>query len=269
PAGARQQGESDCAVREQRAAWRERGAEVAIGSLDDRAFLSTTLAGAAGFFALMPPDATAQDFYGAQRQTADAIAGGVADSPVPYVVMLSSIGAELAEGTGPIKGLHYMEGVLRGTGVKLIAVRAGFFQENIADLVKAARLAGIYPNFMPSPDFAVPMIATKDIGHLASKLLLSPPAASDVVDLVGPAYTGREISEKLSAALGKPLHIVDIPAAGHVEALKQAGVPPAAAEALAELYAALGTDLLQPHGDRTVAGATPIDELIGRLVAAA
>ena len=88
------------------------------------------------------------------------------------------------------------------------------------------------------------MIATRDIGRLAAKLLKSPPPSSEVVDLVGPMYSARQLSEKLGAALGKPLRIVDIPAASHIDALMQAGVPKPLAEVYAEMYAGLGSGLI-------------------------
>jgi uncharacterized protein YbjT (DUF2867 family) len=251
------------------AIWRERGAEIAAGSLADQGFLSKTLVGAAGFFALLPPDNTAADFYGAQRRTADAIAAAVTDSAVPHVVMLSSVGADLADGNGPIKGLHYLEQALRAAGRKLTAIRAGYFQENIASVIPAALRTGVFPNFMPSADTAVPMIATRDIGRLAARLLTSPPTASETIDLIGPVYSARQLSEKLGAALGRSLHVVDIPASGHLAALTQAGLPRSVAEAYAELYAALGSGRITPKGDRTVTGTTTIDEALPDLVARA
>jgi uncharacterized protein YbjT (DUF2867 family) len=251
--------------------WRERGAEIAVGSLGDREFLTRALAGAAGLFALLPPDNRigAENFYAAQRRTAGAIAAAVKGSAVPCVVLLSSLGAELADGTGPIKGLHYLENALRATGTKLIAIRASYFQENISAIIPAARQAGIYPNFLPSADTAIPMIATQDIGRLAARLLKSPPQTSEIVDLVGPAYSARQLSQKLGAALGKPLQLVDIPAGGHLEAMTQAGLPQEIAEVYAELYAAIGAGLTTPKGDRTVLGATPIDDVLPGLVARA
>jgi len=251
---------------DQAAAWRERGAEVAVGSLDNKEFLGKALAGTAGFFTLLPPDYTAEDFPTAQRRKADSIAAAVKASAVPHVVMLSSLGAELAEGTGPIKGLHYLENALRAAGTKLTAIRASFFQENIAEVIPAARQSGIYPNFMPSADTAIPMIATRDIGRLAARLLKSPPPTSEVVDLLGPLYSVRQLSEKLGAALGKQLQIVDIPAGGQVEALMQAGLNRSLAEVLAELYQAIGSGLITPHGDRVETGTTEIDEVIAGLI---
>jgi uncharacterized protein YbjT (DUF2867 family) len=45
------------------APWGDRGAEIAVGSLEDRAFLGKTLAGAAGFFVLLPPSETETGDY--------------------------------------------------------------------------------------------------------------------------------------------------------------------------------------------------------------
>jgi uncharacterized protein YbjT (DUF2867 family) len=139
----------------------KRGAEVAVGTLDDADFLAKTLAGADGFFTLLPMDVAAPDIYASQRQRADAIARGVERSGVPNVVMLSSIGADLEKGTGPIRGLHYLEECLRTKGAKLTAIRASYFQENVLTMVPVAKSQGIYPVFVKSADFSIPMIATK------------------------------------------------------------------------------------------------------------
>jgi len=52
---------------------------------------------------------------------------------------LSSVGADLPSGTGPIRGLNYLENALRAAGVQLTAIRAGYFQENLGGSVAPAR----------------------------------------------------------------------------------------------------------------------------------
>ena len=248
------------------APWSARGAQVAIGSLDDSSFVAATVKGADGLFALIPPSYDAADFFGAQRQAADGIAAGVKAGGVPLVVLLSSVGADRADKNGPIKGLHYAESKLRETGTKLVALRAGTFQENVAGAVAAAKNAGIFPNFLPTADIAAPQVATQDVGHAIADVLKSPPARSEIVDLVGPAYSSRQIAEKLGKLLGKALPVVDIPAAGHVAALQQAGVPRDVAEAFAEMYAGFSAGLIAPKGDRAIQVTTPIDEILPALV---
>jgi uncharacterized protein YbjT (DUF2867 family) len=248
--------------------WSRRGAEVAVGSLDDRAFLATTLANAAGFFTLLPGNPMAPDFRAGLARLAHAIAAAVKDSRVPHVVLLSSVGADLLDApTGPISSLHHLENALRATGTRLTAIRAGYFQENIASAISPATQAGVFPNFLPSADFALPMIATRDIGGVAARALLEPPARSEVVDLAGPLYSARQLADKLGARLGKPLQIVDIPPAGHVAALKQAGLPADTAEAYAEMHAAIAAGLVTPKGDRSLTGTTTIDEVLPGLLA--
>jgi uncharacterized protein YbjT (DUF2867 family) len=248
------------------AQWSQKGAEVAVGALDDPQFLAGALRGSSGFFTLLPPNYQSDDFYATQRRTADSIARAVKESAVPHVVILSSVGADLADGTGPIKGLHYLEGVLRATGTNLSTIRAGSFQENVALSLGPAKTQGIYPNFTPSADYAFPMIATKDIGALVARTLMFPPAKSEVVDLLGPAYSTRQVAEKLGEALGKTLRVVDIPPAGWVQALTQSGMPHSLAEIFAEMYAGFASGAIRPTGDRIVQGSTTIDEVIKSIV---
>jgi len=248
------------------AAWSRKGAEVAVGALEDQAFLTVALKGATGFFTLLPPNFAATDFYGFQRQTSDAIAAAVKANGVPHVVILSSVGADLAEGTGPIKGLHYLENVLRATGTQLTAIRAGYFQENAGNALQPARQMGIFPSFSPSADYPMPMIATRDIGALAAESLVSPAAKSEIVDLHGPAYSVRQVAEKLGAALGKTLQIVDIPQAAFVSTLQQAGMSQHVAEVFAEMYRGFASGNISPKGDRMVQGKTTLDEVIKTLV---
>jgi uncharacterized protein YbjT (DUF2867 family) len=110
------------------------------------------------------------------------------------------------------------------------------------------------------------MIATRDIGAVAAEALLSPPPTSEVIDLEGPAYTERQVAEKLGAALGKPLQVVNIPRPAWVDSLVETGLPRHIAELIAELYDADQRGILQPRGDRRVHGRTPIDETLRNLV---
>jgi uncharacterized protein YbjT (DUF2867 family) len=246
--------------------WSARGAELAVGKLEDANFLAGALRGASGFFTLLPADFAVTDLFAHQKKTADAIAQAVKQSRVPLVVVLSSLGADLPNGTGPIKGLHYLENALRAVGAKVVAIRAAYFQENLAQSVAPAKQMGTFFNFMPSKDAAMPTIATKDVGALVAKTLMSPPAKSEIVDQIGPTYSVAQLADKLGRAVGKQLQIVDIPPTGHREALIKAGVPKPFAEAVAEMYAAFATGKVAPKGDRVVRGAIEVDITIAQLV---
>lgn len=242
--------------------WARRGADVAVGSLADRAFVARVVRDAAGFFTLLPENVPPDDFQGARRRMADAFAGGAHDGGVPHVVMLSAIAAVLPDGNGPAKDLHYCERQLVATTKHLTLLRACYFQDNVTSAILAARHAGIYPNFLASGDVPIPMIATRDIGRFAAQALLSPPQGREIVDLFGPAYSIRQVARALGEALGKELQVIDVPASRQSDTLAEAGVPRAIADALAEMFDAFNAGLITPQGDRSLVGMTPIEDVI-------
>ncbi|GAA0588727.1 NmrA family NAD(P)-binding protein [Actinomadura livida] len=247
-------------------AWEQRGAQAVVADFGDRAALAEALRGSAGAFVMLPTVPAAGD--AGHRGLADSIAGAVGDSGVGHAVVLSSIGADLAEGTGPVRWLHHLEDRLRRTGVRLTALRPPHFQEKVETVLPAALDGGIYPVFGEDADVRTPMIATRDIGKAAAAALLAPPPASETVDLLPPEYTEREVAERLAAVLGKPLQVVTIPQAGWLDAMLQAGVPASFADELAALYAAEQRGLFHPRGDRRLAVSTEIDETLRHVVGA-
>lgn len=248
--------------------WRAQGAEACVVSLDDRATLGEALRGCAGFFVLLPFDLTVDNLDEHADSLIAAIAGAVADERVPHVVMLSSGGADLAEGTGPIAGLHRLEEALRRTGTTLTALRSGHFQEKVGDVVDVARESGVYPVFAASADVPLPMVATTDLGRAAAEALQSPPGANETVDVLGPAYSERYVAAALGGALGQELQIATVPEAAWAGALAEAGFRPHIADSLAELYRADEQGLLAPRGDRSVHVYTTVETTIARLLAA-
>ncbi len=246
--------------------WQAQGAEARIAVLEDRAAVSEALEGSTGFFALLPFDLTVTDVDAHADTLITSIAGAVADQQVPHVVMLSSAGADRAEGTGPITGLHRLEQALLSTGTVLTALRSGHFQEKVSDVIDVARDSGIYPVFATSADVPLPMVATRDIGALAAQCLLAPSAASEVVDVIGPGYSERTVATLLGRALGRELETVVIPESAWTQTLADAGFSPHIAEQLAELYRADAQGLLAPRGDRRARVTTGLGTTISHLL---
>ncbi|GIH96355.1 NAD(P)H-binding protein [Planobispora siamensis] len=246
-------------------AWAGAGAQAVVADFGDRAALAEAFRGCRAAFVLLPTDPAAAEADAYHRRLADSIAGAVLDSGVPHVVMLSSIGAELAEGTGPIRWLHHLEGRLRRTGVLLTAIRSCHFQEKVETVLGAAAGAGLYHVFGDSPDVPIPMVATRDVGGVVAEALLATPPAGEVIDLDGPRYTERQVAEELAAVLGRPLRVVTIAQPQWVAAMVEAGLPPQLAEELAGLYDAEQRDLLHPVGDRLLTCTTGLGETLRHL----
>ena len=246
--------------------WVQQGAEVAVGSLDDRAFVAGVVRDAAGFFTILPENVAPDDFHGARRRMADAIAGGVQDGAVSHVVMLSAMAASLSEGNGPAKDLHYCERQLARYAKRLTVLRACYFQDNVAGAMPAAVHAGIYPNFLVSADAAIPMIATRDIGRFGAQALLAPPQGREIIDLFGPAYSVGQVARALGEAIDKELQVVDIPSARQSDTLVDAGIPRPIADSITEMFDAFNRGLITPQGHRSLVGTTPIDDVIRQYV---
>ncbi|MBB5791248.1 NAD(P)H-binding protein [Jiangella mangrovi] len=247
-------------------AWRRAGAaEVAVADFTDPAALAAALDGCRGAFVLLPTVATGGDAE--HRGLADAIAAGVAGSGVLHVVALSSYGADLPDGTGPVRWLHHLENALRGTGAVVTAIRSPHFQEKAGDVLPAVLADGVYPVFASSADVEVPMAATRDIGAAVAAALTDPPLTSEVVDLDTPQYTERQVAETLAGLLDRHVEVVVLPRPAWTDAFLGAGLPPELAAELVALYEATDRGLLVPRGDRTHPCTTPLETTLRDLVA--
>ena len=83
-----------------------RRVEGAIGDLGDHAFLQRAFTGADGVFAMIPPYYGTEDHRAYQNKIVENTARAVREAGVTHVIHLSSEGAELTAGTGPILGLR-------------------------------------------------------------------------------------------------------------------------------------------------------------------
>jgi uncharacterized protein YbjT (DUF2867 family) len=81
------------------------GAEEFTGDVSDAAALTKAFTGARAAYLLLPPITSREN----QERESDAIAQAVTESGLPYAVYLSSYGAHVPEGTGPVTGLHSSE----------------------------------------------------------------------------------------------------------------------------------------------------------------
>ncbi|HXU70847.1 MAG TPA: NmrA family NAD(P)-binding protein [Polyangia bacterium] len=247
------------------AAWKDKGAEVALARLENAAELTAALRGADGVYALVPPDFAADDPLAAQTGVAEAWGKAVAAAKPRHVVYLSSIGAELDGGNGPILVAHRAEERLRATGVKVTALRAAYFMENWGGVVHPVRSDGVLPS-MITPGRAVPMVATADIGRVAAELLVAGERAPALVELAGPReYSPEDVAAAFAGALDRKVDVVPVPAEGIEPALAQAGFKPKLAALFREMNGAFNAGKLHWSGTPR-RGTVAIDEVVRQLV---
>jgi hypothetical protein len=83
-------------------------------------------------------------------------------------VHLSSYGAQIAEGAGPVSGLHSSEQKLNAIeGLNVLDLRAAYFMENNLAAIGMIHQMGIFGNAL-LPDLKIPMAATRDVGDFAA-----------------------------------------------------------------------------------------------------
>jgi uncharacterized protein YbjT (DUF2867 family) len=176
------------------AALKAAGAELSLGDVRDSAFLRQAFRGADVVYTMIPPVNSEPDFRAYQNAAGEAITQAIVDSGVRRVVALSSIGASLPAGTGPVAGLHNQEERLnRLSNVDVLHLRPAYFMENHLSVIPFIKVMNVYPG-MIAPDVPVPMIACEDIASiLAEELTRKSFRGHSVKHLVGPRnYTMNE-----------------------------------------------------------------------------
>jgi uncharacterized protein YbjT (DUF2867 family) len=180
---------------------------------------------------------------------------------VRRVVALSSLGADLPDGTGFIAAsLYPQEQRLRALeGVDLLLLRPTLFFESIVGAIDVVEAMGVNVDAV-DPEVPVPMIATRDIAGVAAEALLSRDwGGVEVRELLGPCdLTYAEATRILGAAIGRAdLEYVWLPDAEMAGALVQAGFSPVTAALHVEMGRALSTGMITPHEGRNPRTTTP------------
>lgn len=213
------------------------GAQIRVGSVDNEMFVTEATIGADALLWVTPPNMTCPDMRAFQIACGRAAAGAIRANRIPRVVNISSIGAQQAEGNGPINGLHDVERQLNAAAPNLVHLRPGFFFENF--LMQIDAIHGASSVFMPTDGTrAIPMIATRDIAAVAAELLVySDWTGLQVRGLHGPAdMTIRQAVEIIAQGLERPIRYAKIPEEQARANMRAGGMSDRAVEAMLEMY---------------------------------
>ena len=123
------------------------GATAAIGSVSDSAFLTHAFKGADAIYTMVPPNWGVSNYRQYIAETGKNYLEAIKASGVKRVVNLSSIGAHLSGGTGPIAGLYDVEHTLNTLDdIAIKHLRAGIFYINFFFDMGVIRSRGIMGN---------------------------------------------------------------------------------------------------------------------------
>jgi len=216
------------------------GAKAAVGFVDDVGFLTKTFTGADAVYTMVPTKFDAPDVKQWHEQMGKNYAEAIKVAKVKYVVNLSSVGAHMSEGCGPVSGLYRTEAALNTlSDVNIKHLRPAYFYHNLLaniGLIKNMNIMGA--NFevkdkkfgIVHPDY-IAAVAAEELMRLNFKGHTVRYIASDDVST-------SEIAKTLGNAVGKPdLKWVLFSNEQALQGMMTAGL----SEELAKNYAEMGT----------------------------
>jgi uncharacterized protein YbjT (DUF2867 family) len=252
----------------------QKGAEAVVGSADNSASIEKAFDGATAAFLMIPPTMEKPSFRAFQDQVSDAYAAVIAKSRVPYVVTLSSIGADQSEKVGPVVGLHNLEQKMNGiAGLNVLHLRPVGFMENLFMSIEPLKSMGMLPGPAPG-EVPMPMIATRDIGNYAAERLHARDfSGSSIQELHGQRdISMKEVAAIVGNAIGKPkLGYMQVPFMMLEPALVQSGMSKDITALLIEMWKSMNSGVMKTLEPRNEKNTTPtsIEQFVAEVFAPA
>ena len=229
--------------------FREKGALIAEGSVEDAAFLQKAFNGADAAYLMIPPNQEAEDFRGYQHRVGQNYIAALRSAGIKKVVFLSSIGAHMGKGSGPVDGLSDFEQLITKElpGTDAVFLRPSYFFYNLfqqAGMIKGMNIMG--GNFSFNEE-KIALTHTSDIADVAFELLGSLSFTGKTVRYIASdERTTEEIRQVLANAAGKPetpwIQFPDDQAFG---GMVQAGLKPSLARDYTDMGIALREGKMQ------------------------
>ncbi len=217
------------------------GAKAAIGSVEDVAFLTSTFLGADAVYTMVPPNFGAAKWKQYIGGIGENYAEAIHASGVKHVVNLSSIGAHMPEGCGPVSGLYFVEKALNALeSVNVKHLRPGFFYPNFLSNAGMAKHMGVIGGNYGEGTLLT-LVYPGDIAEAAAEELLKLNFRGKSVRYVmSDEKTTHQVAEILGKAIGKPdLQWVNFKDEETLGGMIQAGVPEEIAKNFAEMGGAI------------------------------
>lgn len=246
------------------AAMAGKGAQTAVGDAADAVFLAKAFAGAECVFLMVPPDMATPDVQAHYDRMGDALIKALRESGVKSAAFLSSVGADIPKGNGPIAGLYRLEQKLKAVpGLNLLITRPGYFMENLYGNLGMIKHMGINGGALRG-NLPMAQIATRDISeYLFQRLRKMDWKGLEIADLLGQRdLTMDEATAAIGKAIGKPdLKYVQFPYEDALKGMVGAGLSPSMAETFVEMSKGFNEGII-PVPKRTPANttATPIEQ---------
>lgn len=224
----------------------ELGAKAIVGSVHDPLFVRKAFNGADVVYTMIPPIWQTENWRASQDEVARNYADAIRENGIKHVVNLSSIGAHVGNGVGPVDGVAYLEKQLNNiSGLSVKHLRPSFFFYNFMAQIGLIKNAGIIGGNYGQREKLF-LVHTNDIAKAAIEELLNATfTGSSVRYIIGDECSGSEIAAALGKAIGKDISWVDFTDEQQKQGLLQAGLAETHAEAYTVMGRALREGLMQ------------------------
>jgi uncharacterized protein YbjT (DUF2867 family) len=204
------------------------GVEVMVGDFGAPETLDAALEGAERAFLLTPPDPRQPEWEKNFVEAAER-------TGVRHVVKLSAQGAD-ADSPMRIGRIHSeCERLLKESDMAWTFLRPSIFMQTT--LAYAGQVAAEGRFYAPLAEAKTSMIDARDVAAVAARALTEAGHEGQVHELTGSeAISHRDIAEKLSAVLGRPVEHVEVSMEDAGGSMVGMGMPEWLAEAVAELF---------------------------------
>lgn len=245
--------------------WRGKGAATAVIDMRDVDALRQVFRGGRRLFLLNPPAAPSTDTDREEKNSLSVILTALEGSGIEKVVAESTYGAQPVERCGDLGILYDMERALAAQPIPASIIRAAYYMSNWDAALATAKSAGVVQTMYPA-DFLLPMVAPRDLGRVACRLLTEPAESTGLHHVEGPRkYSADNVAAAFSTVLQQPVRVVVIPREQWVEAFEALGFSNAAAQSYARMTAVtLDEDYQLP--DMPVRGEITLQEYVAGLV---
>jgi uncharacterized protein YbjT (DUF2867 family) len=257
---------------ERSAAIKELGAIPAIGKVEDAGFLTKIFTGVTAVYTMVPPTLSEPHWKEYIGGLGKVFATAISASGVKKVVNLSSIGAHMPEGCGPVSGLHFVEEALNALpNVDVKHLRPAYFYLNLLNRIGMIKTTGFYGNNFGG-DQLLPLVHPVDIAPVAAEELLSLAfTGKSYRYIVSDERTSKEITSVLGAAIGKPeLPYVECTDADNLKGMLQAGLPEEPARNYVEMGSAIRSGEMSSdfNKNKVISGKTKLEDFAKEFAAA-
>lgn len=247
--------------REKGAEFENLGAEIAVADLQDADQLTEALKGGTVLYLMNPPNYQSEDQFAELEKVIEAFQTAIENATLEKIVALSSIGSQLASGTGNILTTYKLEQAFGNLNIPVTFIRAGSFMENWNSVLETAKTNGVLPSFFQPLDRKLPQVAAKDIGRVAAESMQEKTDGVEIKELAGFWISPEETAEIIGKVLGREIKAVPVPEDQWVGILKNHSSQKNA-ESAAEMFKGFNSGHIKFETENQIAGKITVEDFM-------